>query len=58
MNDLREYVAKRKAIDAKFAKNYEEGLENFMVRVLKRQTRETSVITHTAGSGSKKAGNK
>lgn len=48
MSDLKKYVAKRKASDKEFAKNYEEGLENFKIGVLLRQAREKSGITQEA----------
>ncbi len=45
MSDLKKYIAKRKKTDAEFAEGFEEGYENFKIRVLLRQARESAGIT-------------
>lgn len=45
MSDLQKYVTKRKKTDAEFAKNYDEGFENFKIGVMLRQARESEGIT-------------
>lgn len=42
MSDLKKYVNKRKAVDAVFNENYEEGYQAFKIGVLLRQAREAS----------------
>jgi HTH-type transcriptional regulator / antitoxin HipB len=45
MSDLKKYVSKRKALDAEFARGYEQGLQEFRIGVLLRQEREKSGLT-------------
>jgi len=45
MSDLRKYIGKRKAVDAAFNENYEEGYQAFKIGVLLRQAREASGLT-------------
>lgn len=45
MNDLKKYVSKRKAVDAAFNENYEEGYHAFKIGVLLQQAREASRLT-------------
>lgn len=45
MNDLREYVKKRKKKDAAFAKNYDDGYRDFKIGVVLRQAREKAGLT-------------
>ena len=45
MDDLEKYIAKRKSKDKEFAKNFEEGYENFKIGVLLKQAREEAGIT-------------
>jgi transcriptional regulator with XRE-family HTH domain len=45
MSDLRKYISKRKKRDKEFAKNYEEGYEQFKVGVMLREARESSGLT-------------
>ncbi|MCY7347112.1 MAG: helix-turn-helix transcriptional regulator [Pyrinomonadaceae bacterium] len=45
MSDLQTYITKRKKTDAEFAKNYDEGFENFKIGVMLRQARESEGIT-------------
>jgi len=45
MSDLQKYITKRKNTDEEFAKNYDEGFENFKIGVLLRQARESEGIT-------------
>lgn len=40
MDDLEKYIEKRKKADAQFAKDYEEGFEEFKIGVMIRQARE------------------
>ena len=44
-DDLEKYISKRKAIDKKFAKDFEVGYENFKIGVLLRQAREEADIS-------------
>ena len=45
MSDLKKYISKRKKNDKEFAKNYDQGFENFKIGVLLRQARESEGIT-------------
>ncbi|MDH4121873.1 MAG: helix-turn-helix domain-containing protein [Deltaproteobacteria bacterium] len=45
MSDLRDYVAKRKKMDGKFAEGYDEGYEQFKVGEMLRQARESAGLT-------------
>ena len=45
MSDLKKYIAKRKKTDAEFAKNFDNGYENFKIGVLLRQARESAGVT-------------
>ena len=45
MSDLRKYTNERKKRDKAFAKNYEEGYEQFKVGVMLRQAREAAGLT-------------
>jgi len=45
MSDLRKYIGKRKAVDAAFNENYEEGYQALKIGVLLRQAREASGLT-------------
>lgn len=45
MSDLRKYVSKRKAVDATFNENFDEGHQAFKIGVLLRQAREASGLT-------------
>ena len=45
MSDLKKYIKKRKRTDKEFAKNYEEGFENFKIGVMLRQARESEGLT-------------
>lgn len=45
MSDLKKYITKRKNTDPEFAKDYEQGFENFRIGVLLRQAREKSGVT-------------
>lgn len=40
MSDLKKYISKRKAVDAAFNSNYDEGYQAFKIGVLLRQARE------------------
>ena len=44
-DDLEKYISKRKAIDKKFAKDFEVGYENFKIGVLLKQAREEAGIS-------------
>ena len=44
-DDLEKYISKRKAIDKKFAKDFEFGYENFRIGVLLKQAREDAGIS-------------
>ncbi len=39
MSDLKKYISKRKAVDAAFNENYEEGYQAFKMGVLLRQSK-------------------
>ena len=45
MSDLKKYISNRKAVDAEFNENYEEGYQAFKIGVLLRQAREASGLT-------------
>ena len=45
MSDLQKYITKRKKTDKEFAKDYDEGFENFKIGVLLRQARENEGLT-------------
>lgn len=45
MSDLKKYISKRKKTDSEFAKDYDQGFENFKIGVLLRQAREREGIT-------------
>ena len=45
MSDLKKYVAKRKANDPEFAKDYESGYEQFKIGVMLRMAREEAGLT-------------
>lgn len=44
-NDLEKYINRRKCTDAKFAKNFESGYQDFKVGDLLGQAREEAGIT-------------
>ena len=44
-DDLEKYISKRKAVDKKFAKDFEVGYENFKIGVLLKQAREEAGIS-------------
>lgn len=46
MDDLEIFISKRKAKDKKFAKDFEEGYENFKIGALLKQDREEAGVTH------------
>ena len=45
MSDLKKYITKRKEKDRKFAKDYDEGYEQFKVGVMLKQARESAGLT-------------
>ena len=45
MNDLEEYIEKRKRKDSEFAKGFEEGYKEFKIGVLLKQAREQAGLT-------------
>ncbi|TAK53998.1 MAG: XRE family transcriptional regulator [Bacteroidetes bacterium] len=45
MNDVEQYIEKRKKRSATFAENFEEGYEAFEFSVMLRQARERSGVT-------------
>ena len=45
MNDLRNYIEKRKGKDNSFAVNFEVGYEDFKIGVALRQAREAAGLT-------------
>ena len=45
MSDLSKYVEYRKAKDSEFARNYDEGYQEFKIGVLLRQAREDAGLT-------------
>ena len=45
MSDLEKYIAKRKANDPKFAKDYETGYQEFKIGVMLKMARESAGLT-------------
>lgn len=45
MSDLKKYIGERKKKDKNYAKEYEEGYEQFKVGVLLREARESAGLT-------------
>ena len=45
MSDLKKYIAKRKANDPKFAKDYETGYQEFKIGVMLKMARESAGLT-------------
>lgn len=45
MSDLSKYVEYRKGSDSEFARNYDEGYQEFKIGVLLRQAREDAGLT-------------
>lgn len=45
MDHLEKYIVKRKKIDPKFAKGFEEGFEKFKIGVMLRQAREKAGLS-------------
>lgn len=45
MSDLQKYIAKRKAEEPEFAKNFEEGYQSFKIGVILKQAREEAGLT-------------
>ena len=45
MSNLKKYISKRKAVDAAFNDNYEEGYQAFKIGVLFRQARKAPHLT-------------
>lgn len=45
MSDLKKYIAKRKASDATFSDNYEDGFQSFKIGAVLRQLRVSSGLT-------------
>ena len=45
MSDLKKYIAKRKARDPEFAKNYESGYQEFKIGVMLKMAREEAGLT-------------
>ena len=45
MNDLEQYIEKRKKKDSEFAKGFEEGYKEFKIGVLRKQAREQAGLT-------------
>ncbi|MBW1718741.1 MAG: helix-turn-helix domain-containing protein [Deltaproteobacteria bacterium] len=45
MIDLRKYIAKRKARDLEFAKNYESGYQEFKIGGMLKMAREEAGLT-------------
>ncbi|MCK4824827.1 helix-turn-helix domain-containing protein [bacterium] len=45
MSDLRKYIAKRKARDPEFVKNYESGYQEFKIGVMLKMAREEAGLT-------------
>ncbi|MBI5043230.1 MAG: helix-turn-helix domain-containing protein [Nitrospirae bacterium] len=45
MSDLKKYISERKKRDKKFAKEYEEGYEQFKIGVTLRHARESAGLT-------------
>ena len=45
MSDLKKYIEKRKKRDSSFAKDFDEGYEQFKVGVMLKQARESAGLT-------------
>ncbi len=45
MSDLKKYIKKRKEKDRKFARDYNEGYEQFKVGIMLKQARESAGLT-------------
>ena len=45
MSDFKKYIKKRKEKDRKFARDYDEGYEQFKVGVMLKQARESAGLT-------------
>ena len=45
MNDLQKYIARRKACDPEFTKDYEKGYEEFKIGVILKMAREEAGLT-------------
>ena len=45
MSDLKKYIAKRKASDTEFAKDYETGYAEFRIGVMLKMAREAAGLT-------------
>ncbi len=45
MSDLQKYIAKRKARDPEFTKDYEKGYEEFKIGVMLKMAREEAGLT-------------
>ena len=45
MSDLKKYIKKRKEKDRKFARDYDEGYEQFKIGVMLKQARESAGLT-------------
>jgi HTH-type transcriptional regulator / antitoxin HipB len=45
MSDLKKYIAKRKTLDKKFAKNYDANYEDLKISILLRTLREEAGLT-------------
>lgn len=45
MSDLQDYIAKRKAADADFAENFDEGFEAFKFGVVLKEARKAAGLT-------------
>ena len=45
MSDLKKYIAKRKAVDPAFSKDYDIGYEEFKVGVMLKAARENAGLT-------------
>ncbi len=45
MSDLQRYIDKRSALDPEFAKDFEEGYQDFKIGVLLRHAREAAGLT-------------
>ena len=45
MNDLQEYIDKRKKTDKEFSINFDEGYKNFKIGVLLKQARKSAGLT-------------
>jgi len=45
MSDLKKYISKRRAVDKKFAENFDEGYEDFKLSIVLKQMREDAGLT-------------